>query len=215
MAGDAYDFWLFDLDGTVVDVDPDYPRKVIGEVGDRLGCSFTDREADLIWYGVGGARGGVFSQRDVDPDEFWETFHEVEDPVARAESSFIYEDAAAFISELDRPTGVVTHCQSYLTEPLLEHHDIADWFDAVVCCDDDIGWKPDPKPVELAMNRLGVGYNGHEGALVGDDPDDTGAAWNAGIDAIHVNRVDAVDRGQCVLGDVRIDGLDDLTSLDA
>ncbi|WP_436924079.1 HAD family hydrolase [Halosimplex amylolyticum] len=210
MAGDAYDFWLFDLDGTVVDVDPDYPRKVVGEVGDRLGFSFTDREADHLWYGVGGARNDVFSRRDLDPDEFWETFHEVEDPVARAESSFVYEDAAAFISELDRPTGVVTHCQSYLTGPLLDHHDIADWFDAVVCCDDDIGWKPDPTPVELAMNRIGVGYNGHEGALVGDDPDDTGAAWNAGIDAIHVDRVDAVERGQCVLGDRRIGGFGEL-----
>ncbi|WP_415382352.1 HAD family hydrolase [Halosimplex sp. TS25] len=210
MAGDAYDFWLFDLDGTVVDVDPDYPRKIVGEVGDRLGYGFTDREADHLWYGVGGARSDVFARRGLDPDEFWETFHEVEDPVARAESSFVYEDAAAFISELDCPTGVVTHCQSYLTGPLLDHHDIADWFDAVVCCDDDIGWKPDPTPVELAMNRIGVGYNGHEGALVGDDPDDTGAAWNAGIDAIHVDRVDAVERGQCVLGDRRIGGFDDL-----
>jgi phosphoglycolate phosphatase len=210
MARDAYDFWLFDLDGTVVDVDPDYPRKVVSEVGDRLGHTFTDREAELLWYGVGGARGEVFASSDLSPDDFWETFHEVEDPRARAEASFVYDDAAEFVAGLDRPTGIVTHCQSYLTEPLLEYHDIADWFDTVVCCDDEVGWKPDPTPVELAMNRLGVGYNGHEGALVGDDPDDTGAAWNAGLDAVHVDRVDPVERGQCVLGDRRIDGLDEL-----
>ncbi|MFB6140433.1 MAG: HAD family hydrolase [Halosimplex sp.] len=210
MAGDAYDFWLFDLDGTVVDVDPDYPREVVGEVGDRLGRRFTDREADLIWYGVGGAREAVFSRVDLDPEEFWETFHEVEDPRTRAESSFVYDDAAAFVAGLDRPTGLVTHCQSYLTEPLLEYHDIGDWFDAVVCCDDEVGWKPDPDPVELAMKRIGMGDSGRDGALVGDDPDDTGAAWNAGLDAVHVDRVDPVERGQCVLGDRRVEGLDEL-----
>ncbi|WP_123537573.1 HAD family hydrolase [Halosimplex salinum] len=210
MAGHAYDFWLFDLDGTVVDVEPSYPRSVVERVGDRLGCGFTEREADHLWYGVGGARENVFARKGLDPDEFWDAFHEVEDPMARAKSTFVYDDAAAFLSALDGPTGLVTHCQSYLTEPLLEYHDIADWFDTVVCCDDDTGWKPDPTPVELAMNRMGVGYNGHEGALVGDDPDDTGAAWNAGIDAIHVDRVDPIERGQCVLGDHRVSGFDEL-----
>ena len=33
-----------------------------------------------------------------------------------------------------------------------------------------------------------VGATGHRGALVGDDPDDVGAAWNAGLDAVHVER---------------------------
>jgi len=210
MARDAYDFWLFDLDGTVVDVDPDYPRTLVTEIGERLGQDFTDREADLLWYGVGGAREEVFADRALTSEEFWETFHEVEDPRARAESSFVYDDAAEFVGGLDRPTGLVTHCQSYLTEPLLEYHDIADWFDAVVCCDDDVGWKPDPTPVELAMSRLGVGSGGHAGALVGDDPDDVGAAWNAGLDAVHVSRVDPVERGQCVLGDHRVEGFDEL-----
>jgi len=210
MARDTYDFWLFDLDGTVVDVDPEYPRTVVGAVGDRLGHDFTDREADLLWYGVGGAREEVFADRALSPEAFWEAFHEVEDPQARARSSFVYEDAAEFVGALDRPVGLVTHCQSYLTEPLLEYHDIADWFDAVVCCDDDVGWKPDPTPVELTMDRIGVGYEGGEGALVGDDPDDVGAAWNAGLDAVHVERTDPIERGQCVLGDCRIGGFDEL-----
>jgi phosphoglycolate phosphatase len=210
MARDAYDFWLFDLDGTLVDIDPDYPRRLVTEIGDRLGHAFTDREAELLWYGVGGAREEVFADRALTPERFWETFHEVEDPRARAESTFVYDDAAAFVRDLDRPTGLVTHCQSYLTEPLLEYHDIADWFDTVVCCDDEVGWKPDPTPVEHAMNRLGVGATGHRGALVGDDPDDVGAAWNAGLDAVHVERADPSERGQCVLGDHRIDGFDEL-----
>jgi phosphoglycolate phosphatase len=205
MAEDAYDFWLFDLDGTVVDVEPAYPREVFGEVGDRLGHEFTDRELDLLWYGFGGARNELLARRDVDPAAFWDTFHEVEDPQRRADASYVYDDAEAFLSDLDRPAGIVTHCQTYLTDPLLDHLDIRDWFDTVVCCDEALGWKPDPAPVEHAMAELGVAGNGHEGVLAGDNPADVGAAWNAGIDAVHLERTTPEYRGQCVLGDRRVE----------
>ena len=210
MAADEFDFWLFDLDGTLVDVEASYPQAVIGAVGDRLGYSFSDREVEMLWYGVGGARNDVFERRDLSPDRFWEAFHEVEDPIARAESTFVYDDAAAFISALDCPTGLVTHCQSYLTEPLLDYHDIGDWFDTVVCCDDDIGWKPDPEPVHRAMADIGVGHNGHAGALAGDNPGDIGAARNAGLDGIHVERGSPISEDRCVWGDHRVTSLHEL-----
>jgi len=210
MARDDYDFWLFDLDGTVVDVEQSYPRSVVGEVADRLGTSFSHREVDRIWYGAGGVRAGVLESAGVDPDAFWTTFHEVEDPRARAESTYVYEDAERFLTGVDGPTGLVTHCQSYLTEPLLAYHDIRDWFDTVVCCSEETGWKPDPTPVELAMRDLAVGSGEQSGALAGDNPSDVGAAWNAGLDAVHVERVGADRRGHCVLGDHRIEAFDEL-----
>jgi len=212
MSRTAYDFWLFDLDGTLVDVEPAYPLRVFEEVGDRLGHGFTEREAEMLWYGVGGAREEVIAELDIDPDRFWEVFHEVEQPERRARASFVYDDAAAFVGELDGPVGVVTHCQSYLTDPLLDRLDIRGWFDTVVCCDDDLGWKPDPRPVEAAMNDLGVSPDREEGVLAGDGPADVGAAWNAGLDALHVGRVDPAHRGQCVLGDHRVSRLTNFRS---
>jgi len=210
MASDAYDFWLFDLDGTVVDVERSYARSVVGEVGDRLGVGFSPADADRLWWGAGGARERVLDGAGVDPTAFWDTFHEVEDPLARAESTYVYDDAARFLTALDGPVGLVTHCQAYLTDPVLGYHDIRDWFDAVVCCSDETGWKPDPTPVELAMSDLAVGFGDHSGALAGDNPSDVGAAWNAGLDAVHVERSDPVERGHCVLGDHRIEAFDDL-----
>jgi phosphoglycolate phosphatase len=211
MADALPDFWLFDLDGTIVDVEQSYPREVFAAVGDRLGHEFTDRDVEHLWYGVGRSRDELLARTDVDPDLFWEAFHEVDDPVARAEATYVYDDAAALLTDLDRPTGVVTHCQSYLTGPILNHLDIGNWFDTVVCCDDEIGWKPDPAPVERAMADLGVGHDGHEGVLVGDNPDDVGAAWNAGLEAVYVNRIDPERRGRCVLGDRRVDSLESLS----
>ncbi|SNZ06007.1 phosphoglycolate phosphatase [Natronoarchaeum philippinense] len=209
MAPTDYDFWLLDLDGTLVDVEPGYVHDVMGEVGNRLGVEITDREAEVLWHGYGGQRERVIESLDTDAETFWATFHEVEDPTKRSESTFLYEDAAV-VAGLDRPTGLVTHCQQYLTDPVLRHHDIADWFDTVVCCTDDLGWKPDPAPVREAMTDLGVAHNGHVGTLVGDSAEDIGAARNAGLDGIHVQRYDPDERGVTVWGDRRIRSFEEL-----
>jgi phosphoglycolate phosphatase len=215
MVTDAYDVWLLDLDGTLVDVHDGYVQEVVGEVGDRLGHEFTAREARHVWHALGGSADPVLRSADLDPERFWETFHEVEDPVARAEATYLYDDAA-FVADLDRPVGLVTHCQRYLTDPVLDALDIRDWFDTVVCCTEKTGWKPDPTPVELALADLGVATNGHgsrdrpAGVLAGDGPQDVGAAWNAGLDAIHVERHGHEVRGQCVLGDHRVERFDEL-----
>ena len=188
MTSEEYDFWLLDLDGTLVDIERAYVYEVLDSIGERLGVSFTDREAELLWYGIGDARNELLAQNDIEQSRFWDVFHEVENPATRAEATYLYDDASGFVNGLDGPVGVVTHCQEYLTGPVLSHLDIEDWFDTVVCCTDETGWKPDPRPVQMAMEDLGVAHNGHVGVFVGDDPQDIGAAQNAGLDSVHVRR---------------------------
>jgi phosphoglycolate phosphatase len=205
--GDGYGFWLFDLDGTLVDVHDDYVHEVIDEVGDRLGYGFTDRQAETIWHGFGDARSDSLESWGLDPERFWEVFHDVEDPEGRAAATYLHDDAAA-VGDIDAPVGLVTHCQQYLTDPVLDHLDIRDWFDSVVCCTEDTGWKPDAAPVRQAMG--GLDLNGRRqagGVLVGDSQQDVGAAWNAGLDAVHVERHGHDRRGHCVLGDHRVEAL--------
>jgi phosphoglycolate phosphatase len=48
MAGRSADFWLLDLDGTLVNVEDRYVHETMGRVGDRLGVSFTDREDERL-----------------------------------------------------------------------------------------------------------------------------------------------------------------------
>jgi phosphoglycolate phosphatase len=204
----SYDRWVFDLDGTLVDVEDDYVHDVIGRVGDRLDYDFSDRQTEELWHGLAGERSERLAAWGVDPDRFWEVFHDEEDPIARAEATFLYEDAAV-VGELDAPTVLVTHCQRYLAEPVLERLDIGDWFDSVVCCTAATGWKPDPTPVRRALSAAGA--DSGRGVLVGDSPHDVGAAWNAGLDAAHVERHGHERRGCCVVGDHRIDRVDELT----
>ena len=157
-----YDFWLLDLDGTLVDVEWRYTREVFDRVGDRLGREFTDQEADILWNGLTGSRNAQLRAWNIDPDEFWDAFHAEEDPLVRAEQTYLHEDAA-FVGDLERPVGLVTHCQEFLADPVLDNVGIRDWFDTILCCTEETGWKPDPTPVEQVMQDLGVAHNGHRG----------------------------------------------------
>ena len=209
-----YEFHLFDLDGTLVDAEWGYTREVFDRVGERLGRRFSDREASVLWHGLGGPRGDTLRGLGVDPDRFWPAFHDVEDPAARAEATYLHDDAAWVLDRLDdagQPIGLVTHCQAFLAEPVLDRLDLADRFDAVVCCTDETGWKPDPRPLEVAMESMGIDPDRTGGGYyAGDGESDVGAAWNAGLDAIHVERVGHDDRGRCIRGDHRVTGLDEL-----
>ncbi len=205
---DGYDLWLFDLDGTLVDVEREYALSVIEQTGQKIDYRFTEEEALQLWYGLGGAPEDHLRRRGVDPIDFWEAFHVVEDPETRLSHTYLYADAEV-VSDIGSPVGLVTHCQPYLAEPVLEALDIADWFDVIICCNDEIGWKPDPRPIEQAMRGLGAPADA-TGALVGDSPGDIGAAWNAGLDGIHLERHGHDARGCCIRADVRLTGCDEL-----
>jgi len=209
MVVDAYDFWLFDLDGTLVDAEWSYTRSVFDRVGERIDRPFSDREAEIIWHGLGGARNPILRAWGIDPAAFWPAFHAEENPQQRAEATYLHGDADALLSVIDVPIGIVTHCQSFLAQPVLEQLALDERVETVLCCTDETGWKPDPKPVQSAMKQLNIGRDS-VGVLAGDGESDIGAAWNAGLDGIHVERHGPDHRGRCVLGDYRVRSFDEL-----
>ncbi len=181
----GYDFWLFDLDGTLLTVEESYIYETMDRVGDALGTSFSTEVARKIWFGRGGLRDQLLRDAGLDPVSFWSTFHQIESPEDRAAATRLHPDAEV-VGGLTRPRGLVTHCQPHLTEPILDRFGLESWFDAVVCCSDEIGWKPDPRPLHHAMDDLDTASG--RGVLVGDSVADVEAAKNAGIDAILINR---------------------------
>src|SRR5438309_659674 len=74
------------------------------------------------------------------------------------------------------PLAVVTGRPRKEARWFLERTEIADLFRAVVCME-DAARKPDPEPVRLALERLGV----RRAWMVGNTPDDIRAAAGAGV----------------------------------
>jgi len=208
MPSPRYDYWLLDLDGTLVDTEWGYVREVFDRTEARLGVSFSDRQAEVLWHGLGGDRDDHLRDWGYDPESFWAVFDEEDDPRERAEATYLYDDAA-FVADLDRPVGVVTHCPEPITDVVLDRLDVADWFDVVLACDDETGYKPDPEPLHLARGGLDV-PDAARGVYAGDGASDIDAAANAGLASIHVERHDPHRRGVCVLGDHRVESFEEI-----
>lgn len=74
------------------------------------------------------------------------------------------------------PLAVVTSCPRHLAASVLARHGYAPFVQVLVGAEDGPG-KPDPAPVRLALQRLGVG----SAWMVGDNPVDVTAARGAGV----------------------------------
>ncbi|MFP4632416.1 MAG: HAD family hydrolase [Halobacteriales archaeon] len=197
-----YDHYLFDLDGVIVDVEESYRRRVFDAVAEVLDTSYNDRQIERLWHGVGAdTREEIIRSWGDDPEEFWRVFDAVDDPARRIEHTYAYDDAEV-LYDVPGPVGVVTHSPPELAWPALEVAGIDDAVDEVVCCDPETGYKPDPRPIELCMEGIGAS---EDTLMVGDSACDVRGAWNAGIDAGHVDRV-----GSAVEADHRVTDLFDL-----
>jgi phosphoglycolate phosphatase len=79
---------------------------------------------------------------------------------------------------------VVTNKASRFVAPHLRHAGLADCFDATIGGDDAMAKKPDPAPLRLAAQRLGV--DASRLLMVGDSGNDALAARAAGCPVVIV-----------------------------
>ena len=82
-------------------------------------------------------------------------------------------------------TGIVTSRLRHTTEIGLNKYDMEQYFDVIVTCDDTDKHKPDPEPVNIALERLGS--KPEEAIMVGDSMFDILCAKNAGVKAALVS----------------------------
>ena len=88
-------------------------------------------------------------------------------------------------------TGIVTSRLWHTTEIGLKKYDMQQYFDAIVTCDDTDKHKPDPEPVNIALERLGS--KPAAAIMVGDSMFDIICAKNAGVKAALVSWALAVN----------------------
>lgn len=197
-----FDYYVFDLDGVLVDVRDSYRREIFEEVGDELGRGFTDEEIDRLWYGVGGDRKEILRDWGYDPREFWEVFDAIDTPERRVEHTYAYDDTTV-LDEIEVPMGVVTHSPPALADRALEKTGLEGKFDSVICCSYELGYKPEPEPIRVCLDEIGASPD--DSVMIGDSVSDVKGAWNAGLTAGHIDRV-----GHRVDADINIESLHDV-----
>ena len=85
-----------------------------------------------------------------------------------------------------RRLGIVSGKMSFKIENLMGRDGILDMIETIVGYGDTERHKPFPDPIELALSRFNVPKE--DVLYIGDSPNDSGAAINAGIDCAIVNR---------------------------
>lgn len=178
---------LFDLDGVLVDVSGSY-RRVIVETAASFGIALTAEDVEAA-KALGGAnddweltrrlmadRGAVLDP-DTVADRFEALYHgSGSSPGLKAGERPLVGPAvwAEWASTL--PLGVVTGRPRSDAEEALARFDLLGAI-AVLVAREDAPMKPDPVPVRLALERIGVEH----AWMVGDTPDDLVAARGAGV----------------------------------
>ncbi len=180
---------LFDMDGVLADVSRSY-RQAIRETAARFGveCDYAriaaaklEPDSNNDWKVCQRllAKAGV----DVSIEQVTQVFEGVYSGAAGEQSEGLWrlETMIPQRSVLEKLAsrfvlGIVTGRPRRDAERFLTMVKLDGLFDTMVCME-DAPCKPDPAPVRLAMEKLGVKH----GWLVGDSPDDMTAARLAGV----------------------------------
>ena len=178
---------LFDLDGVLVDVSGSYRRAIV-DTAARWDVTLTPEDV-ARGKAAGDAANDwkltrrLLAERGVEAglDEVTEVFEElyqgtVDQPGHRRHETLRVEREHLARLAAGRPLAVVTGRPRADAERVLSENNIDDLFAAVVCMEDAPA-KPDPAPVHLALERLGVAT----AWMVGDTVDDVRAARRAGV----------------------------------
>jgi phosphoglycolate phosphatase len=177
---EGYDAVVFDLDGTLVDLDVDWARvdESAAVMLDRAGVA----PAEDAWAALDAAEaadvGGVH-----------EMVCDHERRGAERSTRLPAADDLRALAEAGRPTAVCSlNCEAAV-RIALNAHGLGDAPDAVVGRDSADARKPDPAALRAALGPLGVDPEGT--LFVGDSPRDEETAERAGVDFRYVGEAKA------------------------
>lgn len=174
---------LFDMDGVMVDVSTSY-REAILRAGEHFGVTITGEQITAAKHKGDANNDWVLTQRlladagvEVSLEEVTATFEGYYQGDQRRPGLWQTERMLLDRAYLERlraagpRLAIVTGRPRRDATRLLEHAGIEELFEVVICMEDAPA-KPNPKPVELAMARLGI----KTAWMIGDTPDDVRSA---------------------------------------
>jgi len=184
---------IFDLDGTIADTGPDLHAALNRGLAREGRPALTyEQSMPLIGGGADRMLRGAYDilgepLSDEKLDRMFDGFLEDYRAHCAVDTRF-FPGALAAVAQLrdwQVVTGICTNKRSSLTGPVLEGLGANGTFEPVVCYDQVGARKPDPAPLNRALELAGV--SAEEAVMVGDSAADIGAARNAGVKSIAVS----------------------------
>ena len=205
---------LFDLDGTVVNTIPHILASFRHATAEVLGAPLADEEL-LHHVGVPLARQMYYFTDDEATAErllaAYRAFNRrTHDEMAQLFPNTLTALGALFAAGL--PMAIVTSKSRMMAERAIDLFDLGRFFPIVVSADDTTVHKPDPAPVLLGAERLGV--DPARAVYVGDSPADIESGKGAGAATVGATwGVASRERLAAVHPDAIIDDIGDLPAL--
>ena len=170
----TYEGVVYDLDGTLVRLAVDWGavRADVAGVFRDAGLDSSGTLWDLLERAEATDANGLL-------DRVTETIAGHERDGARGSERLATADDLLGVAA-DRPVGVVSLNAESACRLALDRHDLADAVGVVVGRDSVPERKPDPRPLLVALERLGVAPE--RALFVGDSPRDRECARRAGVD---------------------------------
>lgn len=176
---------LFDLDGTIADTLPLIKKtyaKVFEEMNIPWGNDDVMKMIGLPLREIGGIMAGIGKE-----EEF---FNNYQKQYRELHHNYIKvfpgtREMLINLQEKGLPLGIVTSKSKVGADLTLSSINLAKYFAAVVTVDDTLKHKPDPEPVLLGAEKLGVKPD--QAVFVGDSPYDIVAGNRAGVTTIAVS----------------------------
>ncbi len=182
-----YSLYLFDFDNTLYDTNEGI-REILRHALPMVGVEYDD---SMFGEFTGLSMDQVFERYVGD----WSLYDRYKDEFMRIVRSDVYMTGTPFpetervLRELrnrGRRLGIVSGKMSFKIENLMGRDGMLDMIETIVGYGDTERHKPFPDPIELALSRFDVPKE--DVLYIGDSPNDSGAAINAGIDCAIVNR---------------------------
>jgi phosphoglycolate phosphatase len=179
--------FIFDLDGTLVSVKPEYRYQLLATVLAKFGKTVTNEHIDRFWFMPDRER--LLRQWGIDPLAFWNVFRKHDLPETRRKHTFAFNDVGV-LSELHAAgnrIALYTSALSVIAEMELELIDKS-VFDCIVIANPftDITPKPDPMGALECLKLLGSSPK--DTFYVGNSDEDILTAKNAGIYSVLIDR---------------------------
>ena len=179
---------LFDLDGTLID-STDAIISTFNHSFKELNYDFKGSDENIKSL-IGYPLDIMYKQLGVDEEKVWDFVDAYKNRyrIISKEQTTLLEDAFEAVklaSQFARVSVVTTKTRAY-TMPLLEHFDIAQFFEIVTGRENVENPKPHPEPILITLEQMNYNKDLHEVWMVGDTKLDLIAANEANVNSVGV-----------------------------